>query len=233
MDRTLIDHDSAVRQAARQFLDRFSDQVEEDLESFLERWEDISERYWRKYEAGKIGYDEQRRERMRELLDVTPAERTDEEINEILETYLEPYRRHCRLYEDAEQTLQQLTGHNLGVITNGGRDLQYHKLDKTGIRDLFDVIVCSDEADRPKPHPPIFREAIRRAEAEPEHCIYIGDSTERDVRPAKAFGMRAVWINRMDESTPAPFPGDAEVNTLENLPELVSRIRGQTRSDRE
>ena len=54
----------------------------------------------------------------------------------------------------------------------------------------------------------------------------IGDRLDYDVRPAKAAGMRAVWVLRgeaPDEPTPAQLAqSDAAVNELAEVPHLLA-----------
>ena len=53
----------------------------------------------------------------------------------------------------------------------------------------------------------------------------VGDRLDYDVRPAKAAGMRAVWVLRgeaPDEPTPAQVAeSDASVHTLEEVPAMM------------
>jgi len=60
-----------------------------------------------------------------------------------------------------------------------------------------------------KPDPALFHAALRALEVDAAHAIMIGDSIAKDVRPALALGMRAIWIPAAtDEATGDP-PAEA------------------------
>jgi len=53
-----------------------------------------------------------------------------------------------------------------------------------------------------KPDPAIFRAALRALDVAPEKAVMIGDSLDKDVRPALALGMRAIWIPASEGASP-------------------------------
>jgi len=77
-----------------------------------------------------------------------------------------------------------------------------------------------------KPDAAIFSAALREAQTAPERVVMVGDRLDRDIAPAKAMGMRTVWVLRNeapDEPTPAQRAvPDAVVRSLEGLPEIVA-----------
>ena len=104
------------------------------------------------------------------------------------------------LYEDALPVLEELRRARLGIglVSNGIRDLNefvvHHSLD-------VDAVVCSRAHGRVKPHPTIFQAALRQLGVEARDAAMVGDSLEEDIEGARAFGMRAVLIDR-DERHP-------------------------------
>lgn len=70
-----------------------------------------------------------------------------------------------------------------------------------GLADYFEAIVVSCEVDAPKPSPVIFAEACRRMNCEAEQVVHIGDSQREDVEGARAFGMKAAFIDRRQGQT--------------------------------
>jgi putative hydrolase of the HAD superfamily len=221
LDRTLIDHDSAERQAVQQFHERFHERIDESKSGFVTRWREVAERFWEQYHEGTISYWQQKRERVRTLLDRDEDELPDEEADEILNWYLKHYKAACELFPDARNCLDQLREVvDLGILTNGGKDLQYDKLQRTEIMDYFDPIVCSDQVGIAKPNEGIFQTACRRADRDPAEVIYIGDSVELDVTPANQYGMTGIWLNRTEE-TAAASSSFQRLTSLEGFPQLV------------
>lgn len=56
---------------------------------------------------------------------------------------------------------------------------------------IFDEYVLSFEVGYLKPHPQIYTEALKRAEAPPEECIFI-DDMEENIKGAKKIGIDTV-----------------------------------------
>ncbi len=78
-----------------------------------------------------------------------------------------------------------------------------------------------------KPEAPIFRLALERLKADPDHAMMIGDRLDTDIVGAKRLGMRAVLVLTGVTSTPptsSPLAPDLVVDTLQSLMELWQRI---------
>lgn len=74
------------------------------------------------------------------------------------------------------------------------------KLAALGVRDLFDVVVCAQDAGvqalKPKPTSILF--ALRQLDVAPEAAVYVGDRPEVDGEAARRAGIRFVWIGPND-----------------------------------
>lgn len=84
----------------------------------------------------------------------------------------------------------------VGCVTDGDPHIQRAKLRALGLRDVFDVVVYSDELGREhrKPSPVPFRQALSALGVPPEHAVHIGDRPGKDVAGARAAGMRAIRV---------------------------------------
>jgi len=81
----------------------------------------------------------------------------------------------------------------LGVLTNGVTDVQRRKLEMAGLFDRFDAYLPSYAIEAHKPDPAIFEAARERIDA--EEYVYVGDSLEHDVRPARTAGFLPVHVD--------------------------------------
>jgi putative hydrolase of the HAD superfamily len=70
--------------------------------------------------------------------------------------------------------------------------MQYRKLAKLEVLELFSFIVTSEEALAEKPQPALFERCIQKAGCSPQECLYIGDEPEKDIAGAEAAGMKAM-----------------------------------------
>jgi len=114
--------------------------------------------------------------------------------------------------------LHELRGsYRLGLVSNFDHAPTAHAiLDRHAVRLCFDVVLISDDFGRRKPHPAIFREALRRLDTRPEDALYVGDTPADDVVGARAVGLDVAWVNRRGEPQPDPAP----TYTVRELTEL-------------
>lgn len=82
-------------------------------------------------------------------------------------------------------------GIKLGIATSGHRKLAHYYLDKLGIEQLFDTVVCSEDITRSKPDPEIFLKAAKKLGVDPAECIVIEDS-KLGIEAATKAGMKHI-----------------------------------------
>ena len=128
---------------------------------------------------------------------------------------------HFSLYDDVLDTLSDLRalGVRAGLISNSHRCLEsfqaHFELDG-----LIDVAVSSSDHGYMKPHPNIFRTALRLMDVAPDAAVMVGDSMGHDVEGARRAGMRGVLLARGD--CPPDVGSDVPViRTLRQLPGLI------------
>lgn len=123
-------------------------------------------------------------------------------------------RNRVSLFDDVIPVLDVLRSRHLLVsLTNGNVDL-----DQTPLRGFFEHHIDAVEAGAAKPDPAMFRLALDRVKESPARALHLGDDPVRDIAPAKALGMTAVWVNRDAASWPRGLPPpDAEIRSLREL----------------
>jgi HAD superfamily hydrolase (TIGR01662 family) len=107
-------------------------------------------------------------------------------------------------------------GYTLGIISNLITSQEIPDwMEEDGFNPYFKSVILSSVYGKRKPDPDVFLEAARRAEAEPERCVYVGDNPKRDVIGARQAGFGAV-ILLMD-----PEKMNEKPITDENKPDLI------------
>jgi HAD superfamily hydrolase (TIGR01662 family) len=138
------------------------------------------------------------------------------------------------LHSDAVPCLRTLreAGYRLGVIANQPTQVR-SALDRDGLVGFFEVWGVSEDLGLRKPDTALFVHALRTACVEPDRAVMVGDRLDYDVRPAKAAGMRTVWVLRgeapehpTDEQLSEP---DASVEDLARLPAAVAALAAERR----
>ena len=105
----------------------------------------------------------------------------------------------------------------LSVISNANGTVR-EKLRRVGLLGYFDTVLDSHEEGIEKPDPRIFRAALERTGARPEHSLYVGDMYHIDVAGARAAGMEVFLLD------PGELHGDKPVRRIPGLGALASSI---------
>lgn len=86
-------------------------------------------------------------------------------------------------------------GYKLGAITNGITIKQWEKLIRLNLHPFFDIVITSEEVGYEKPHPEIFKEALKRMYCSAEKSTMVGNKFETDALGAVNAGMNAILVN--------------------------------------
>jgi putative hydrolase of the HAD superfamily len=151
------------------------------------------------------------------MLPAAPFERFEACFDELFELFRT--ERGWELVPGARETLDRLAagGYALGVITNFDsrvRDVLRH----LGIAPYFQSVILASEEGTAKPHPDLFRVAMRRFRLSPGEALYVGDDPERDVRGALEVGLHPILID------PDADPRSPGAHRLLSLFELVGLL---------
>jgi HAD superfamily hydrolase (TIGR01549 family) len=147
-----------------------------------------------------------------------------------LEAGAERWWRYGRedLEPDALPAVRTLAGRfRLGLIANQPSSVR-EALERDGLDGFFEVRAISGNLGVQKPDPRIFLHAVAGTGVAPGRAVMVGDRLDHDVRPARAVGMRAVWVLRgeaPDDPTREQLAeADAAVHSLEELPEVLEKL---------
>jgi putative hydrolase of the HAD superfamily len=119
-----------------------------------------------------------------------------------------------------EEVLAELGArHDLYLMTKGAPDEQQRKIDASGLADRFlgvDIVATKQ--------PETYRRLVAQRDLDPDRTWMIGNSPKSDIVPARAAGMRAVYIPNVNtwalEHTDLD-PSDAGILHLHAFMELL------------
>ena len=143
------------------------------------------------------------------------------QADELFDIYFRVYESRWLLFPDVLPSLGELSGHRLGIISNGNGAEQRSKLERTGIAERFEFVHISDDCGHAKPDAEIFLRACTMAGVAPRDAIYIGDLYETDAVGARAAGLHGVWLNRG-----STYAREHAPPAIRSLDELQSLVRG-------
>lgn len=130
--------------------------------------------------------------------------------------FVEPARRAAAANAAMLESLTR-RGFSLGVVSNGCGNVDVLCRD-LGFADHLSVIVDSRRLGVAKPDPAIFQHAADRLEIDPASTLMVGDSFDRDIRPARLLGMRTAWLEgETARDCPDPSLVDLRLRRLADL----------------
>lgn len=94
--------------------------------------------------------------------------------------------------------------------------------EEAGLSPSLDVVIDSARLGKKKPDPEIYLAALHALGLSPEQAVFVGDSYDRDMMPARRLGMKTIWLKGPNPRIPANAdPVDACITSLAELESLV------------
>ncbi|MFA4700844.1 TIGR02253 family HAD-type hydrolase [Pyrococcus kukulkanii] len=115
-------------------------------------------------------------------------------------------------------------GYRLGIITDGNPIKQWEKILRLEMDDFFEHVIISDFEGVKKPHPKIFRKALKAFNVKPNEAMMVGDRLYSDIYGAKNVGMKTVWFKYgkySDRELEYRKYADHEITKLQQLLEVL------------
>lgn len=223
LDRTLWDFEKNSQAALEQlYSDLNLKNILPSFEQFLKSYKEINAKYWELYGLGKVSKENLRIGRFLDTLASFQVYST--EIAEKLASgyvAISPYQ--TNLFPGTKEALNELKSMNLNlsIITNGFKEVQYIKLNNSGLMHFFDDILCSEDIGINKPNVEIFHAGLERNNVKKEQSIMVGDDFKADIIGATRAGIRSVLFDYHKQ-----FEERQEIERITLLTELPSKIVG-------
>jgi len=213
LDHTLWDFDKNSGLAFERVFKKH--QIDIGITDFLSIYEPINLEYWRLFRNDKVSKQNLRRGRLTDTFKEFNKEFSVEIIDEMADSYIEELPIDNHLFDGAIEILKYLSKkYSLHIITNGFEEVQYKKINNSGIKSYFKTITTSEEVGLKKPNPVVFMKALEKASTISENSLMIGDSFEADILGAEKVGMQTIFYNYRNEKISNSY---LYVNTLSEL----------------
>ena len=196
--------------------DRFFDSFEHYYSLYQRRNLEL----WAEYADGKVTKEELNRQRY-----LYPLEAVGAGDSALAEAYekdaLATIPTKSKLMPHAREVLEYLSAkYNLYILSNGFKELQFHKMRSSDIDKYFRKVILSDDIGILKPWPEIFHFALSATQSELNDSLMIGDSWENDIAGAAGVGMHQVFYN-LSGRTDLPFTPTYQITDLKELWDLL------------
>lgn len=221
LDKTLWDFDTNSIETFREIFDKYNlaDKGVHSFDEFLEVYNKHNHILWEFYRQGEI---------VKEALNIRRFALTLHDFgiidsllsSSIAEDYVSLSPTKTNLFPHTIAILGYLSKkYFLHIITNGFEEVQYRKLNHSGLTMFFNEIITSEDAGAKKPELSIFTYALKRSGAAPGDSLMIGDDEEVDIIGAHEAGMDQVLVDYKRE-----FLQTKATYRIESLDELYKML---------
>ena len=203
LDHTLWDFEANSRSVLAELHSEFGlGEKGVDGDAFIVAYEEVNTALWARMETGSIPREVLRALRFNQALEKFGLR--DASMAHRLEvTYMDRCPKRSTLLPGALDLLEDLKrDHRMHIITNGFTEVQGVKMDASGIRRFFDVVLTSEMAGAAKPSARIFRHAMRSAGARSQESLMIGDNAVADIGGARKAGMDQAHLAPLGSGEP-------------------------------
>lgn len=190
-------------------------------EEMLERYSEINDSYWKRYELGQVTKEELLVGRFADFLREFGITDTDPEVfknayesglGEVYKYMENSYEICGRLYGKVDQY----------VITNGIASVQRNKLKLSKLDRFMEDLFISEEADAPKPSKDFFDYCMGKIrEKDRSRMLIVGDSLTSDIRGGILNGIPTCWYRPEGTVNSLDYKPDYEISRLEGIYRII------------
>jgi len=131
---------------------------------------------------------------------------------------------HMTLYPHVKMALTDLLKMGVGVVSDAPRLSVWMRIVGLGLHHYFEHVVTFEDTGEKKPSPKPFKKVLSLMEVEPAAAIMVGDWAERDIKGAKALGMRTAWAKYGNEFDTPVSGADFELNDIYDLVGILKEL---------
>jgi len=180
-------------------------------------------RQWKLLEEGKTTHDKLMVDRFRDFIDMM-GENWD--AWQMCNDYIAALSAQHILIPGALEMVKKVAEHMpVAIVTNGIRQIQHARFDKSPVSEYTKALVISHEEGVDKPDPRLLYIALEKLGGiAPCDAIMVGDSLTSDVKAANNAGMDACWYNPAGK----PAPEGAKIEyTITDISEAAAIVLGE------
>lgn len=146
-------------------------------------FEDRHELVVNAFETGQLGLDEY----LERTVFYRPRDFSKEQFRDFMFAQSRPFPEALALY----RRLTQSKRYFLATLNNESLELNLHRIQLFGLREIFSVFLSSCFLGLKKPHDAIYRLALKLTQRKPEECVFIDDRL-LNVERARQCGMQTI-----------------------------------------
>ncbi len=208
----------------RTVCDRFVSRVGvSSVEELLDAINGVREWYWsdlERHRQGRLVLSDARRRIVAMAFSRLGIDAREVAI-ELADAYAEMREGRAHPFPGVLDTLKHFRnrGVRLGLVTNGGSEMQRGKIERFGLVPYFDCILIEGEFGAGKPDERVFLHTLEQLGASTSDTWMVGDDLQRDIAGAQALGMFTIWVDWRGGGLPesSPIHPDRIVRSVADL----------------
>lgn len=188
---------------------------------YLPIYQEVNKALWDAFERGEVAQDVLKVKRFADFFEAVGLEG---DATEFSQRYVGHLAEGHYLLDGAEELAKTLAQtHRLIIITNGLKEVQRPRFEKSSIHGYFEAIIVSGEVGAAKPGTKIF-DAAFEAMGNPvkSETLIIGDSLTSDMAGGINYGIDTCWYNPDGKKRSDATDLTYEIRVLDELVRLLS-----------
>lgn len=217
VDNTLLDFDANEKES---FKSMILDKGEEYSEELYETYKKMNHRMWEAVERGEITIDDVLYTRFSKLMNMYRKEVDGIEYENTYRFYL---NRGIQEMPNVHEVLSELKkNHRLYVITNGIKETQDSRMNRSGLVKYFEERFISESIGANKPSSEFFDYVKNNIDDfNPSNTLIIGDSLTSDIKGGNLAGIDTCWFCKEETVNNTGIIPTYEIHALDELFEII------------
>ncbi|AET61118.1 YjjG family noncanonical pyrimidine nucleotidase [Paenibacillus terrae] len=217
VDDTLFDFKKAERHALHNTFTQSG--LPQGATEYKASYDEINSVLWREAEEGHITSAELRVERFKRLFAVHELDLNPDEFSTV---YLRYLGEGAFLINGAVEICEMLSDCRLAIITNGIKEVQTSRIQRSPLRNVFEQVIISEEVGCQKPQAAIFDYAFKKlAISDKNKVLMIGDSLTSDIQGGNNYGIDSCWFNPAGKINASEIQPTYEIKSLMELANII------------
>ena len=127
-------------------------------------------------------------------------------------------------YPNVDYVLLKLKsrGIKLGIVTDAPKLKAWIRLASMRLSNYFDVVVTFEDTKQLKPSKRPFEAALNKLKLNASECLMVGDWPERDIKGAKAIGMKTCFARYGNLKVKKSY-ADYEIDDIRMILEIIGK----------
>lgn len=217
VDNTLLDFDANEKES---FKSMILDKGEEYSEELYETYKKMNHRMWEAVERGEITIDDVLYTRFSKLMNMYGKDVDGIEYENTYRFYL---NRGIQEMPNVHEVLSELKkNHRLYVITNGIKETQDSRMNRSGLVKYFEERFISESIGANKPSSEFF-DYVKNSidDFNPSNTLIIGDSLTSDIKGGNLAGIDTCWFCKEGTVNSTGIIPTYEIHALDELFEII------------